>query len=135
MAHPFLERDPSPTSAGGRAYAWSPPEHPDVTLHTPAQAPEADRVGAVELDEPTPVWVELDYDEIGHLTTRGFAIAASERAVLVDTAWPGRLQKEWVPRPLVTHRQLTPRGKVDAEIAQIRRDLARQREREHKRAR
>jgi len=95
MDDPFLERGHSPTSSptGGRAYTWSPPQHPDVTLYTPAQAPEVDRVDAVELEQPMPVWVELDYAEIGHLKTHGFAIAAAERAVLVDTSWQGRLQK------------------------------------------
>lgn len=130
MDDPFLERGHSPTtdpSAGGRAYAWSPPQHPDVTLYTPAQAPEQDRVDAVALEQPMPVWVELDYAEIGHLRTHGFAIAAAERAVLVDTSWQGRLQKVWVPRRLVTHRVLKARGKVDADIAQMHRELARQR--------
>lgn len=75
-----------------------------------------------------PVWVELDYAEIGHLKTHGFAIAATECAVLVNTSWQGRLQKVWVPQHLVTHRQLKGSGKVDEDIAQMRRDLARQRD-------
>ncbi|UFU16014.1 hypothetical protein LQK89_17490 (plasmid) [Curtobacterium sp. C1] len=126
MADAFLDRE-RPTAGGdARRYVWHPPEHPDVTLYTPAQAPEEDRAGATAFEQPMPVWVELDYVEIGHLKTHGFAIAASERAVLVDTTWQGRLQKVWVPRPLVTHRRLRPRGRVDAEIDQVRRDLSRQ---------
>lgn len=78
-------------------------------------------------EQPMPVWVELDYVEIGHLETHGFAIAASERAVLVDTTWQGRLQKVWVPRRLVTHRKLKPRGRIDAELEQIGRELSQQR--------
>jgi len=129
MDDPFLERSHSPTtstSTSSRAHTWSPPQHPDVTLYTPEQAPEADRADAAELEQPMPVWVELDYAEIGHLKTHGFAIAAAERAVLVDTSWQGRLQKVWVPRHLVTHRALKSRGKLDADINQMRRDLARQ---------
>lgn len=130
MDDPFLERGHSPTTrppTGGPAYTWSPPQHPVVTLYTPAQAPEHDRLDAVELERPIPVWVELDYAEIGHLKTHGFAIATAERAVLVDTTWQGRLQNVWVPRHLVTHRTLKARGKVDDDIARMRRDLARQR--------
>lgn len=112
---------------GGQKYAWSPPGHPDVTPYTPEQAPPAGREGTSALDAPMPVWVELDYAEIGHLKTHGFAIAASDRAVLVDTTWQGRLQKVWVPRSLVTHRMLKPRGRVDDDINRMRRDLTRER--------
>ncbi|WP_132050620.1 MULTISPECIES: hypothetical protein [unclassified Curtobacterium] len=69
-----------------------------MTLYTPEQAPEADRADATAFEKPMPVWVELEYVEIGHLKTHGFAVAASERAVLVDTTWQGRLQKVWVLR-------------------------------------
>lgn len=74
-----------------------------------------------------PVWVELDYVEIGHLRTHGFAIAAADRAVPVDTTWQGRLQKVWVPRRLATHRTLKSRGHVDAAVKQICRELTKRR--------
>jgi len=126
MDDPFLVRGHSPTAgspSGRRADVWSPPQHPDVTVYRPAQAPEEDRGDAVELEQPMPVWVELDYAEIGHLKTHGFAIAASDRAVLVDPTWQGRLQKVWVPQKLVTHRVLPPRDVVDREVAKMRRNL------------
>lgn len=124
MTDDFLTASSSQNGSPKRAHQWAPPEHPDVTLFTSAQAPEADRDDAVALDAPVPVWVELDYAEIGHLKTHGFAIAASDRAVLVDTTWQGRLQKAWVPRTLVTHQPLKPRGHVDAEVQQMRKQLA-----------
>lgn len=126
MSDAFLEQRRPAGGQGGRRYEWQPPQHPDVTLYTPTQAPEEDRVDAAAFEQPMPVWGELEYVEIGHLKTHGFAIAASDRAVLVDTTWRGRLQRVWVPRPLVTHRTLRPRGRVDAEVDQIRRDLSRQ---------
>lgn len=129
MADAFLDRDRPAAGRDGRRYVWHPPEHPDVTLYTPEQAPEADRADATAFEQPMPVWVELDYLEVGHLRTHGFAVAASDRAVLVDTTWQGRLQKVWVPRRLVTHRKLRPRGRVDAELDQIGRDVGGQRSR------
>ncbi len=96
MSDACLEQRRPAGGQGGRRYEWHPPQHPDVTLYTPLQAPEEDRVDAAAFEQPMPVWVELEYVEIGHLKTHGFAIAASDRAVLVDTTWQGRLQKLWV---------------------------------------
>lgn len=50
MADAFLDRNRSAGGQDDRRYAWSPPEHPDVTLYTPAQAPEEDRAGATAFE-------------------------------------------------------------------------------------
>jgi hypothetical protein len=87
-------------------HQWSPPQHPDVTLYTPAQVPEGERAGAVTLDAQVPVWVTVQYAEIGVLHTHGFAVAASPTVMLVETTWQGRLQPVWVRREVVTRRGL-----------------------------
>ncbi len=107
MADPFL------TSAGGSArpvHRWSPPEFPDVTLYTPEQVPEAERGDVRTLAAPMPVWIDVVYAEIGGLHTHGFAIAASDDVVLVQTTWQGRLQEVWSRRSAVAHRRLRARG-------------------------
>lgn len=88
------------------AHQWSPPQHPDVTLYTPTQVPEGERAGVVTLDAPAPVWVTVEYAEIGSLRTHGFAVAASPTVVLVETTWQGRLQAVWAYRSVVTYRQI-----------------------------
>jgi len=100
---PFLTPDDGQVRP---VHQWSPPQHPDVTLYTPEQVPEAERAGAVTLDAPMPVWVTVEYAEIGPLHTHGFAVAVSSTVVLVETTWQGRLQPVWAYRAVVTHRQL-----------------------------
>lgn len=58
------------------------------------------------LDAAVPVWVTVEYAEIGSLRTHGFAVAASSTVVLVETTWQGRLQAVWAYRDAVTYRQL-----------------------------
>lgn len=93
-------------------HQWWPPEHPDVTLYTPAQVPEGERVDVKTLEDKIPVWVQVEYAEIGGLRTHGFAVAASPTVVLVETTWQGRLQAVWAWREDVTRRTLRqPRGR------------------------
>lgn len=90
-------------------HRWHPPEHPDVTLYTPTQVPAGERGDVRTLERKMPVWVYVEYAEIGSLHTHGFAAAASDTCVLVETTWQGRLQAVWARREVVTHRKLRER--------------------------
>ncbi|MEG8035389.1 hypothetical protein QP157_08670 [Sphingomonas sp. LR61] len=92
-------------------HKWAPPEHPDVTLHQPVVV-DPDTVGELRtLDPVTPVWADIEFVGVGLLHLKCFAAAESEFAVLVQTAWQGRLQQVLVAREMVTRRALTPRAR------------------------
>jgi hypothetical protein len=90
-------------------HKWAPPEHPDVTLHQPVTLAvgEADEVRT--LDPVAPVWADIEFIGVGVLHLKCFAAAESENAVLVQTAWQGRLQQVLVAREIVMRRKLAPR--------------------------
>lgn len=88
-------------------HKWAPPEHPDVTLHQPVTL-DARTVGRLRtLDPVTPVWADIEFVGVGVLHLKCFAAAESDSAVLVQTAWQGRLQRAWVPRVSVMRRALS----------------------------
>jgi hypothetical protein len=85
-----------------------PPEHPDVTLHQPVTL-DAGAAGNLRTLEPvTPVWTDIEFVDVGMLHLKCFAAADSDSAVLVQTAWQGRLQQVLVPRDKMTRRALDP---------------------------
>ncbi len=90
-------------------HKWAPPEHPDVTLHQPITL-DAEDVGQLRtLESATPVWADVEFVNVGILHLKCFAAAESDNAVLVQTAWQGRLQHVLVSRDKVTRRALSPR--------------------------
>lgn len=90
-------------------HKWAPPEHPDVTLHQPVTL-DANDVGQLRtLDPVAPVWADIEFMGVGLLHLKCFAAAESDAAVLVQTAWQGRLQQVLVAREMVTRRTLAPR--------------------------
>ncbi|WIB16288.1 hypothetical protein DEJ34_03905 [Curtobacterium sp. MCPF17_050] len=91
-------------------HQWAPPEHPDVTLHQPIGF-NPELVGELTtIDPPQPVWADIAFEQIPDtLHLKCFAIASSEVAVLVQTAWQGRLQEVLVDRDYVLKRALDPR--------------------------
>lgn len=93
-------------------HQWAPPEHPDVTLHQPIGF-NAELAGSLTVIEPPqPVWADIAFEQIPNpLHLKCFAIASSDVAVLVQTAWQGRLQEVLVDRDYVTRRALEPRGR------------------------
>lgn len=106
-------------------HQWAPPEHPDVTLHQPVQFPTAQANVLEHLDPEQPVWAEIRYEAFPNaLRLKCFAIARSDSAVLLYTAWQGRRQEVLVSRaatlsaaarsPHVTADGATPPGPVDA---------------------
>jgi hypothetical protein len=88
-------------------HKWAPPEHPDVTLHQPVMSEAADELRS--LDPAVPVWADIEFVGVGTLHLKCFAAAESDAAVLVQTAWQGRLQQVLVARERVTRRVLAPR--------------------------
>lgn len=91
-------------------HKWAPPEHPDVTLHQPMML-SPDAAGELRtLDPVAPVWADIEFVGVGLLHLKCFAAAESESAVLVQTAWQGRLQQVLVAREMVTRRTLAPRA-------------------------
>lgn len=90
-------------------HQWAPPEHPDVTLHQPVSF-SAELAGQLTtINPPQPVWADIAFEQIpGKLHLKCFAIASSDVAVLVQTAWQGRLQDVLVDRDYVTRRALDP---------------------------
>ena len=93
-------------------HQWAPPEHPDVTLHQPVSF-NAELAGPLTtIDPPQPVWADIAFEQIpSKLHLRCFAIASSDVAVLVQTAWQGRPQDVLVDRDYVTRRELGPRAR------------------------
>ncbi|EYT64809.1 hypothetical protein H489_0108310 [Curtobacterium flaccumfaciens UCD-AKU] len=90
-------------------HKWAPPEHPDVTLHQPVML-EAGAAGHLRtLDTVTPVWADIEFVNVGTLHLKCFAAAESDNAVLVQTAWQGRLQQVLVSRDRATRRALDSR--------------------------
>lgn len=72
---------------------------------------DADATGDLRtLDPAAPVWADIEFVDVGLLHLKCFAAADSESAVLVQTAWQGRLQLVLVPREKVTRRILVPRA-------------------------
>ncbi|MET3450096.1 hypothetical protein ABIC61_000343 [Curtobacterium sp. 1544] len=91
-------------------HKWAPPEHPDVTLHQPVML-DAVTAGDLRTIEPVgPIWADIAFVGVGPLHLKCFAVAESESAVLVQTAWQGRLQQVLVAREKVTRRTLDPRA-------------------------
>ncbi|QQD76923.1 hypothetical protein I8920_03960 [Curtobacterium sp. YC1] len=79
-------------------HKWAPPEHPDVTLHQPMML-TAEAAGTLRtLDPAAPVWADIEFVGAGVLHLKCFAAAESDSAVLVQTAWQGRLQQVLVSR-------------------------------------
>ncbi|MFJ3035567.1 hypothetical protein ACIPC2_14255 [Curtobacterium pusillum] len=63
------------------------------------------------IDPPQPVYADIAFETIPEkLHLPCFAIAASEIAVLVETAWQGRRQEVLVDRDHVFRRTLRPRA-------------------------
>ncbi|PZE71786.1 hypothetical protein DEJ27_03140 [Curtobacterium sp. MCPF17_018] len=92
-------------------HKWAPPEHPDVTLHQPSTL-DAGVVGRLRMLDPVaPVWADIEFVGVGVLHLKCFAAAESNSAVLVQTAWQGRLQQVLVPRERVSRRALDPRAR------------------------
>lgn len=91
-------------------HKWAPPEHPDVTLHLPIGLQQSDAGRLRTLEPPQPVWADIEFADVGELHLKCFAAAESESAVLVQTAWQGRLQQVLVAREKVTRRTLDPRA-------------------------
>ncbi|MBO9046721.1 hypothetical protein JG550_000854 [Curtobacterium flaccumfaciens pv. flaccumfaciens] len=87
-------------------HKWAPPEHPDVTLHQPVTLDANDAGQLRTLDPVAPVWADIDFVGVGVLHLKCFAAAQSDTAVLVRTAWQGRLQQVLVSRDRVTRRAL-----------------------------
>jgi hypothetical protein len=91
-------------------HKWAPPEHPDVTLHQPVGFDPELAGELTPIAPPRPVFADIAFATIPdplHLPC--FAIAASDVAVLVETAWQGRRQEVLVDRDHVFHRTLRPR--------------------------
>jgi hypothetical protein len=90
-------------------HQWAPPEHPDVTLRQPVSF-SADLAGPLTtIDPPQPVWADIAFEQIPDtLHLKCFAIASSDVAVLVQTAWQGRLQDVLVDRDYVFRRHPDP---------------------------
>ncbi|MFA0850162.1 hypothetical protein ABRP24_009640 [Curtobacterium sp. WHRI 8282] len=92
-------------------HKWAPPEHPDVTLHQPVTL-DAGTAGQLRtLDPVAPVWADIEFVNVGMLHLKCFAAAESDSAVLVQTAWQGRLQQVLVSRDRVTRRALDLRAR------------------------
>jgi len=90
-------------------HKWAPPEHPDVTLHQPIGLERAHTQRLRPVEPAQPVWADIEFSNVGELHLKCFAAAESESAVLVQTAWQGRLQQVLVSRDKVTQRGLDPR--------------------------
>jgi hypothetical protein len=90
-------------------YRWAPPEHPDVTLDEPFQLSHEKIGRATQLQIPRPVHAWIRFHDAGELRVNGFAVAASDVAVLVQVTWQGRLQQVWVWRAAAKNRRLAPR--------------------------
>lgn len=61
------------------------------------------------LDPAASAWADIEFAGVGGLHLKCFAAAESDTAVLVQTAWQGRLQQVLVSRDRVTRRALHPR--------------------------
>lgn len=90
-------------------YRWAPPEHPDVTLDEPYQLGTEQIGHATRLQVSRPVYAWIRFHNAGDLRLKGFAVAASDVAVLVQVTWQGRLQQAWVWRAAVKNRRLKDR--------------------------
>lgn len=86
-------------------HQWAPPEHPDFTLHQPVGFDTKLAGALTPVDPPQPAWADIAFEEIPDtLHLKCFAIASSDVAMLVRTAWQGRLQEVLVDRDYVTRR-------------------------------
>jgi hypothetical protein len=91
-------------------FVWAPPEHPDVTLHEPYQLGLEQIEGpATRLRVPRAVYAWIWFEHIGLLRVKGFAVAHTSVAVLVQVTWQGRLQQVWCWRSAVKNRALVKR--------------------------
>ncbi|TCK63604.1 hypothetical protein EDF27_2149 [Curtobacterium sp. PhB136] len=91
-------------------HKWAPPEHPDVALDEPyGLGPEHIEGPGERLATPRPVYVWIRYQHAGLLRLRGFAVAHTPVAVLVQVTWQGRLQQVWCWRAAVKNRTLKER--------------------------
>lgn len=61
------------------------------------------------LDPVALVWADIEFVNVGTLHLKCFPAAESDSAVLVQTAWQGRLQQVLVSQDKVTRRALDPR--------------------------
>lgn len=93
-------------------HKWAPPEHPDVTLDEPyGLGPEHIEGPGERLATPRPVYVWIRYQHAGLLRLKGFAIAHTPVAALVQVTWQGRLQQVWCWRAAVKNRTLKDRSR------------------------
>jgi hypothetical protein len=78
-------------------HKWAPPEHPDVTLHQPVTLDPGTDDQLRTLDPVAPVWADIEFVNVGTPHLKCFPAAESDSAVLVQTAWQGRLQQVTFP--------------------------------------
>jgi hypothetical protein len=107
-------------------HQWSPPEHQDVTLHQPVGFdPELAGV-LTPVYPPKPVWADIAFEQIpSTLHLKCFAVASSDVAVLVQTAWQGRLHHGRHTQDTQAPVSAVPRSAVPRASGAVRRESRR----------